>query len=285
MDKTAQDAKSISPAIPDPCQLPATSNAETSNEERRDSEATELSHVRLFRRQRSSQVTIPRDQWYGPFQRFWSHHIRVSVPHDACRDHLGAPQDRIVHCLAILTLSANERTYLGYLRSSLALSVLGVLIAQLYRLQHAPSPDPVFGYYVLGKPIAAILQASALIIVLVGAHRFWRQQSSMARGTVIVGGWELYLTGSYTVLVRKGPKRCLTKGLADCGYSCSSVFSSSTLSWMSTNLRSDRSDVITMHNVRLALLYITDLLDLQLSRIRVCLASLLRLSGELVKAT
>ncbi|RMX72761.1 hypothetical protein D0869_14286 [Hortaea werneckii] len=77
---------------------------------------------------------------------------------------------------------ANERTYLGYLRTSLALSMIGVIISQLYRLQHSPSPDPVYGYYVLGKPIASIFHASGLGVVLVGAVRFFRQQSAMSIG-------------------------------------------------------------------------------------------------------
>lgn len=81
------------------------------------------------------------------------------------------------------------------------LSMMGVLIAQLYRIQHAPSPNPMFGYYVLGKPIATIFQASALGMVLLGAVRFWRQQSAMARGKVHVRGWEILLITGYVALV------------------------------------------------------------------------------------
>lgn len=87
--------------------------------------------------------------------------------------------------------AANERTFLGYLRTSVALSMLGAVVAQLYRLHHSPHPDPVFGFFVLSKPICGILQCSALGMVLLGAIRYFRQQSAMASGKVFAGGWEV----------------------------------------------------------------------------------------------
>lgn len=79
--------------------------------------------------------------------------------------------------------------------------MLGVLIAQLYRLQHSPTPDPTFGYYVLSKPISCIFHASAAGVAILGAVRFFRQQHSMAIGKVYAGGWELMLIGAYVLLV------------------------------------------------------------------------------------
>lgn len=96
---------------------------------------------------------------------------------------------------------ANERTYLAYLRTSLAMSILGVIVCQLYTIQHAPTPDPKFGYYVLGKPVASILQASALIMSLIGTHRFWSQQSAMIRGKYRAGGWEIQVLSVTSFLV------------------------------------------------------------------------------------
>lgn len=69
--------------------------------------------------------------------------------------------------------------------------MLGAVIAQLYRLNHSPHPDPVFGFFVLSKPIGGILQCSALGMVLLGAVRYFRQQSAMASGKVFAGGWEV----------------------------------------------------------------------------------------------
>ncbi|KAK3636449.1 hypothetical protein LTR56_014236 [Elasticomyces elasticus] len=112
--------------------------------------------------------------WHDPLRKLWRHHIRLSVPHVDCRDHL-----------------ANERTFLGYLRTSLALSMLGAVVAQLYRLQHSPTPSPTFGFYILSKPIAAIFQCSAICMTLLGAIRFYRQQHAMSIGKVHAGGWEI----------------------------------------------------------------------------------------------
>ncbi|KAF8865402.1 hypothetical protein BDZ45DRAFT_580536 [Acephala macrosclerotiorum] len=47
-------------------------------------------------------------------KRAWGHQISIIVDHDTCRDHL-----------------ALERTFLGYLRTSLALSMIGITVAQL----------------------------------------------------------------------------------------------------------------------------------------------------------
>ncbi|KAL8879520.1 MAG: hypothetical protein Q9198_002884 [Flavoplaca austrocitrina] len=106
---------------------------------------------------------------------FWARHVVATVPHEACRDHF-----------------ALERTYLGYLRTSLALAFLSVFIAQLFRLQHSENPDPVLGFYVLGKPLSCICTGAAIFINLLGTYRFWRQQNAMLRGKIICGGWEVY---------------------------------------------------------------------------------------------
>ena len=103
--------------------------------------------------------------------------------------------------LTHFSLIANERTFLGYLRTSLALAMLGVVIAQLYRLQHSPSPDRYLGYYVLSKPISCIFHASAICVAILGSVRFFRQQHAMATGTIITGGWELMIIGVYILLV------------------------------------------------------------------------------------
>ncbi|KZF25312.1 hypothetical protein L228DRAFT_280563 [Xylona heveae TC161] len=117
-------------------------------------------------------------------RRFWTRQIAVTVPRDACRDHL-----------------ALERTFLGYLRTSLALSMIGVTITQLFRLQHALDPNPVLGYYVLGKPLGCLCLGSAIVVVLSGAFRCWRQQNAMVRRKILVGGWELKLIGTLTALI------------------------------------------------------------------------------------
>lgn len=90
---------------------------------------------------------------------------------------------------------ANERTFLGYLRTSLAFSMTAVIIAQLFKLQHAEAPDKIFGYYVLGTPLACVCIVAAVIVSILGSYRFWRQQNAMLRGKVHAGGWEVNAVG------------------------------------------------------------------------------------------
>ncbi|KAL8837071.1 MAG: hypothetical protein Q9176_005940 [Flavoplaca citrina] len=92
---------------------------------------------------------------------FWARHVVATVPHEACRDHF-------------------------------ALAFLSVFIAQLFRLQHSENPDPVLGFYVLGKPLSCICTGAAILTNLLGTYRFWRQQNAMLRGKIICGGWEVY---------------------------------------------------------------------------------------------
>ncbi|KAI7512867.1 hypothetical protein KC347_g2152 [Hortaea werneckii] len=161
--------------IPEPPEAVHPRPIDVENESDDEREATALHTIAEQRRARHVTTTPgTSQQWLADIKRLWRHHIRLSVPHADCRDHL-----------------ANERTYLGYLRTSLALSMVGVIISQLYRLQHPPSPNSVYGYYVLGKPIASIFHASALGVILVGAVRFFRQQSAMSIGKVHAGGWEV----------------------------------------------------------------------------------------------
>lgn len=77
----------------------------------------------------------------------------------------------------------------------------GVTISWLYQVQHAPQPDPAFGYHVTGKPLASVCQGSAALWALFGGIRFWRQQSAMARGKALVGGWEIMAIALLALLV------------------------------------------------------------------------------------
>jgi len=55
-------------------------------------EATELRDVSATERVRVPHALSPtqhKRHWYNPIHKFWRHHIRISVPHNDCRDHLG----------------------------------------------------------------------------------------------------------------------------------------------------------------------------------------------------
>ncbi|KAK0946417.1 hypothetical protein LTR29_002179 [Friedmanniomyces endolithicus] len=165
-------------AIPEPEQVHIRDGTSTVQDPPDDElEASELHSPADQRKQRVSRIIASGSapsHWYDPAGRLWRHHIRLSVPHVDCRDHL-----------------ANERTFLGYLRTSLALSMLGITVAQLYRLQHSANPDAKLGYFLLSKPIAGLFQCSAICVILIGSVRFYRQQHAMSVGKVHVGGWEI----------------------------------------------------------------------------------------------
>jgi hypothetical protein len=81
--------------------------------------------------------------------------------------------------------------------------MLGIVTAQLFSLQRSvdPAHDPIFGYRTLGKPLAGLFQSAAIVVILVGGHRFWRQQMNMARGRVWAGGWEIWTIMGFMLLV------------------------------------------------------------------------------------
>lgn len=98
----------------------------------------------------------------------------------------------VISGFRVLTMvTALERTFLGYMRTSVAFAMLGIFIAQLFRLQHTLNPGAGFGFFTLGIPLACICTFAAIIIALLGAYRFWRQQNAMLRGKIHVWGWEM----------------------------------------------------------------------------------------------
>ena len=115
----------------------------------------------------------------------------------------------------LLTLqSALERTFLGYLRTSFAISMIGVIISQLFRLQHSPNPHPKFGFFVLGKPLAMICQGLAIFTLLTGTYRTWRVQNALVRGKAISGGFELVSIG-FGVMLVSGKSRMIYRNITD----------------------------------------------------------------------
>ena len=91
--------------------------------------------------------------------------------------------------------TALERTYFSYQRTSLVLSLIGVAVAQLQILQRAPNPDPRFGFYVVGKPLSAMLIMCSITTSILGLVRWHHWQRTLLRGSAISGGWELSMVG------------------------------------------------------------------------------------------
>ena len=113
----------------------------------------------------------------------------------------------MIHLL--VSFSALERTFLGYLRTSVALSMVAVIIAQLFRLEHNAKPNRTFGFYALGIPLACVCIGAAIAVLLLGAYRFWRQQNAILRGKVHAGGWEVNAIGVTVLMVCVEPKHII----------------------------------------------------------------------------
>ncbi|KAL5001710.1 hypothetical protein BDV10DRAFT_159599 [Aspergillus recurvatus] len=134
----------------------------------------------------STSQTPRREGVLGRIQRFWTRHVVLTVAQKKNRDYF-----------------ALERTFLAYIRTSVILAMQGVLIAQLFRLQSANSSKGL-GYHEVGVPLSVTCHCAAILTAVLGAHRFWKQQSAIALGTVYAGGWELnciaVLTTAITVV-------------------------------------------------------------------------------------
>ncbi|KAH6884547.1 hypothetical protein B0T10DRAFT_132155 [Thelonectria olida] len=113
--------------------------------------------------------------------KFWVSHISCEVDMKTARDHL-----------------ALERTFLGYLRTSMMMSILGTMIAQLFNITHH---DAGFGYTLIGKPLAMTCFAFSIGTILLGAVRSWRHQDHMKSGRALSGGFEIHLIGIGTFLL------------------------------------------------------------------------------------
>lgn len=98
---------------------------------------------------------------------------------------------------------ALERTFLAYIRTSVVIAMQGVLIAQLFRLQRSNQDQDRLRFYQVGIPLSVTCHCVAVVVALIGAYRFWRQQSAIARGKVHAGGWELNSVGILLFLVSR----------------------------------------------------------------------------------
>lgn len=77
----------------------------------------------------------------------------------------------------------------------------GVLISQLFRIQHTANPNPKIGFYAIGEPLSVAFIGMAIFVLLVGVIRFWRLQDALIRGKALAGGWEILLVMTTSALV------------------------------------------------------------------------------------
>ncbi|KAI9848413.1 MAG: hypothetical protein M1837_000208 [Sclerophora amabilis] len=97
---------------------------------------------------------------------------------------------------------ALERTFLAYIRTSIALSLTAVMVTQFYVLSDNGSNQGGFTFHSVGKPLACTLVGISIVVALVGLVRYLRQQAAMVLGKALTGGGDLLLIGVLFCLVR-----------------------------------------------------------------------------------
>jgi len=79
-----------------------------------------------------------------------------------------------------------ERTFLAWLRTSLAFASIGIAITQLFRLNTASAGtggnDPYKHLRQMGKPLGATFLAISIVMLFVGFHRYFESQHWIIRG-------------------------------------------------------------------------------------------------------
>lgn len=77
----------------------------------------------------------------------------------------------------------------------------GVLIAQLFRLQQPNTKVHGLSFHAVGIPLSVACHFVAVLVTLIGAFRFWRQQNAISRGKVHAGGWDMNFVGIFLFIV------------------------------------------------------------------------------------
>ena len=109
------------------------------------------------------------------------------------RDHLALGKASLLN-LWVAGIYANlhtERTFLAWLRTSLAFASIGIAITQLFRLNTTIAPadgtaaEPTASaihFRSLGKPLGAAFLGISIVVLLIGFHRYFEAQHWVTKG-------------------------------------------------------------------------------------------------------
>jgi uncharacterized membrane protein YidH (DUF202 family) len=105
------------------------------------------------------------------------------------RDHLALGALHYLHLTQsqrAMLIEAAERTFLAWLRTSLAFASIGIAITQLFRLNTTSAAngasDPYQHLRQMGKPLGATFLGISIVMLFVGFHRYFESQHWIIRG-------------------------------------------------------------------------------------------------------
>ncbi|KAF9454827.1 hypothetical protein P691DRAFT_655211 [Macrolepiota fuliginosa MF-IS2] len=129
-------------------------------------------------------VSSPVDWFCRKVTGGWSDEVSLSLQNSGsvARDHL-----------------ALERTFLAYMRTSLAIASAGVALVQLFSTSNSPDIEKLERY---ARPLGASVIAMGLVVLSIGLTRYFIVQSALVRGMFPVARLSaLFMAIALTALV------------------------------------------------------------------------------------
>lgn len=108
-------------------------------------------------------ITANKPWWKEYFNSMWS--IELESKGSTARDHL-----------------ALERTFLAWLRTSLAFASIGIAITQLFRLNVSIPNEDRDAIRELGKPLGGVFLGISILVLLLGYQRYLHSQQWIMKG-------------------------------------------------------------------------------------------------------
>lgn len=118
-------------------------------------------------------------------------------------------KERSFHAGHVLTFAVRrvERTFLAWLRTSLAFASIGIAVTQLFRLSTTVSQgkgvddDSVVRLRGVGKPLGSTFLAIAILVLFIGFHRYFEAQHWIIRGKFPASRGSVFIVALIAVML------------------------------------------------------------------------------------